>query len=276
MGKSTKKLKSALQSQQSRFKAKEKLLQASHLAEQKSKKGTKGKQTKKGKLNDPSHPRRATIPFRITDKILLIGEGNFSFARALIQDQPAELQGLPSSNITATAYDTEEECYEKYPEAHGIVSRLREAGVVVLFGVDGTQLEKIKPLKGRRWDKIVWNFPHAGMRRPKQCFRVDLHYGVGKGITDQDRNILSNQILILGFLRSASRFLAEGPVPSYTNQRKKKPTSDDDDDEDEVEQNETAIEGGESLPPPSAPCSRGTILITLRNVPPYTLWYVQR
>ncbi len=47
---------------------------------------------------------------------------------------------------------------------------------------------------------------------------------VGKGITDQDRNILSNQLLLLGFLRSVEGFLALGPVPreAAVNARKSK------------------------------------------------------
>lgn len=32
----------------------------------------------------------------------------------------------------------------------------------VLFGVDATKLEDCKALRGRRWDRAVWNFSHAG------------------------------------------------------------------------------------------------------------------
>lgn len=83
----------------------------------------------------------------------------------------------------------------------------------------------------------------------------------GKGITDQDRNILSNQLLILGFLRSAATFLRAGPAP-YVHPTKKKKHMGDEDDEDEPMD--------EDLPQDTA--FRGTILITLRNVTPYTLW----
>jgi 25S rRNA (uracil2634-N3)-methyltransferase len=50
----------------------------------------------------------------------------------------------------------------KYPDAQIIVQGLREKGVEVLFDVDATKLEKVSALKGRKWDRIVWNFPHAG------------------------------------------------------------------------------------------------------------------
>ncbi|KAJ7292939.1 hypothetical protein C8J57DRAFT_1267621 [Mycena rebaudengoi] len=264
MGKSKKSLKATLQSQQSRLKIKQKATQAAQTAELKAKKSgtpTTGKQSTpraaskgKGKELAPP-PRRPTIPYRATDKILLIGEGNFSFARSLIKDAPAELEELPPSNITATAYDTEQQCYEKYPEAEEIVEELKARGVEVLFAVDATQLGKIAALKNRKWDRIVWNFPHAG-----------------KGITDQDRNILSNQLLILGFLRSAAGFLVNGPVPEITKPKKRK-LSDDDEEEEEAAVDSFDFEV-ESFSQPIT--YRGTILITLRNVSPYTAWNLPR
>jgi len=146
-------LKATLQSQQVRLKNKQKAIHAAEAAE------VKGKRKGKGK----APPLRPTIPFTPTDKILLIGEGNFSFAHALVVDPPSSLEHLPPSNITATAYDSEQECYDKYPDARNSVHTLRERGAEVLFGVDATKLEKCGPLKAKRFDRVVWNFPHAGM-----------------------------------------------------------------------------------------------------------------
>lgn len=151
-------LKSALNSQQSRLKKKQDAAQAAKVAEQKGKKPGLAK----GKGKASSLPSRATVPFKPTDVILLIGEGNFSFARALLHNPPPSLQHLPPSNVIATAYDSEEECYMKYPEAEGIVQELRATGAEVLFNVDATKLEKCAPLRNKQFDKIVWNFPHAG------------------------------------------------------------------------------------------------------------------
>ncbi|RDB29333.1 25S rRNA (uridine-N(3))-methyltransferase [Hypsizygus marmoreus] len=266
MGKS-KNLKAALQSQQSRLKSKQKLSHAAQVAEQRGQKIAKQQQSSsssslkgkgKGKAVAAPLPRRTTIPFHATDTILLIGEGNFSFAHALITE-PHE---LPPKNLTATAYDSEEQCYAKYADAQAIVEGLRERGVQVLFSVDATRLERTPGLKGRRWDRVVWNFPHAG-----------------KGITDQDRNILSNQMLILGFLRSAAKVLSLGPVPSFTNSRKKKKNDDDDEEEADmpVVQEENADDGEyEFFVPEETVKTRGTVLVTLRNVTPYTLWDVPR
>lgn len=86
----------------------------------------------------------------------------------------------------------------------------------------------------------------------------------GKGITDQDRNILSNQVLILGFLRSAAKFLVRGPMPQLRASRKRKRPAEDDDDRWTDDDENEAVGAGDR--------ARGTILITLRNVPPYTEW----
>ena len=150
-------LKATLQSQQSRLRAKEKAEHAAKLAEQKQ------KQPKHG-AKDKGAVRPPTVPLKPTDKILLIGEGNFSFARALVIDTPSSLEHLVPANVTATSYDSEEESFSKYPDAEAIVSTIKQRGVEVLFGIDATKLHKHSILKGRRWDRIVWNFPHAGMR----------------------------------------------------------------------------------------------------------------
>ena len=94
---------------------------------------------------------------------------------------------------------------------------------------------------------------------------------IGKGIADQDRNILSNQLLILDFLRSAANVLKHGPIPSFSTSRKRKKSDIDDDSEDEkdIATGDTDLEDpvvDESI------TTRGTVLITLRNVVPYTQW----
>ncbi|KAH0837920.1 hypothetical protein J3R83DRAFT_6152 [Lanmaoa asiatica] len=244
-------LKATLQSQQSRLKAKEKAEHAAKVSEQK-KKQSKNAAKDKGPVRPP------TIPFKPTDKILLIGEGNFSFARALITDPPSSLEHLVPENVTATSYDSKEECFSKYPDAEDIVSTIKQRGIEVLFGIDATKLQKHPALKGRRWDRIVWNFPHAG-----------------KGITDQDRNILSNQRLMLDFLRSAPHCLTLGPIPVIRPARRRK--QQDDDDDEEPQEDDISRSDIDMAPTSAATGSeRGTVLITLRNVPPYTAWDIPR
>lgn len=250
-------LKATLQSQQSRLKAKQKVDYAAQVAEQK---GKRRKNQNSRKSN--SSQSLPTVPFRPTDAILLIGEGNFSFARALLVDPPPGLEHLPPAAVTATSYDAEEDCYAKYPDAKEIVETVRNRGAQVLFNIDATRLHKYPAFKGRKWDKIVWNFPHAG-----------------KGITDQDRNILSNQRLILDFLRSAPHCLVQGPIPLVHRKRRRKSQDDDEDEDDEddvVMDNISDSDGEPSVQSATTTIGRGTVLITLRNVPPYTAWDVPR
>lgn len=97
--------------------------------------------------------------FDDNDRILLIGEGNFSFARAIADHY---MQRNPAL-ITATCLDSESVLYEKYgDEAKDNIEALQDLGVTVLFDVDGTQLNKHKLIRKNRYTKIIFNFPHAG------------------------------------------------------------------------------------------------------------------
>jgi 25S rRNA (uracil2634-N3)-methyltransferase len=271
-GKSAKSsLANALASQQSRLKKKS---QAEHAAQQRAKQeAAKGKggttHASNGKGKAKAAPARTTIPYAPTDRILLIGEGNFSFAHALVCDPPkalcsaagspsspgagpSTLAVLPAANVTATAYDSEADCYSKYPSAPALVAALRARGATVLFGVDAARLDNCAPLRGQTFDRVVWNFPHAGA-----------------GIADQDRNVRANQRLVLAFLASAPAVLAQGALPEVHVPKRKKA---DENDEDENPAMDVLPEvEDQDAPPPT----RGTVLITLRNVPPYTLWYAR-
>ena len=106
-----------------------------------------------------TYNRPPTIPFEQTDTILLLGEANFSFAVSLLEPPFSH----PPSRICATSYDSEEVSFDKYPDAETIVRVLKERGVRVGFGVDAGILEKSKCVgKGRRWSRVIFNFPHAG------------------------------------------------------------------------------------------------------------------
>uniref|UniRef100_A0A0G4IB23 25S rRNA (uridine-N(3))-methyltransferase BMT5-like domain-containing protein n=1 Tax=Chromera velia CCMP2878 TaxID=1169474 RepID=A0A0G4IB23_9ALVE len=150
-------------------------------------------------------------------RILLVGEGNFSFAHAL-----CEKFGGNGGGITATAYDDGETVLSKYPDAKEHLGAVREAGGDVRFSVDGTRLgETLGALSGRLkrkkkknkdkekgggdgeeeggeggFDVIAFHFPHVGL-----------------GIKDQDENVRANQKLLGGFFRSCMDVLgSQGEV----------------------------------------------------------------
>lgn len=216
---------------------------------------------------------RTTMPIASDDTVLLLGEANFSFARALIEGR-----SHAGHLVCATAYDSEAECYEKYPDAKKNIEMIRAAGARVGFNVDGGALEKSHKIvgKGPRWSRIVFNFPH-----------------VGKGITDQDRNVRENQVLLLRTLKSVKPLLTEGPSAfplqkvkgkkakvvmrgKANNKASRRPreVSPVDDDEEVAEDDEKVVR----VVPASftSPYRQGTFLVTLLHQAPYTHWELSK
>ncbi|WFD14018.1 25S rRNA (uracil(2634)-N(3))-methyltransferase [Malassezia arunalokei] len=207
-------------------------------------------------------PKRSVKPFLRDDSILLVGEGNFSFTLALLSAPYHH----PPHRILATSYDSEEEVYKKYPDARDIIHQIRQmsgahASRILAFNVDAGALHKCDAVTGtnksdqRRWSKVWFGFPH-----------------VGAGHKDEHRNVLANQLLILRFLISVAPYLTEGPLPEAIQGRKRRAVSEDDEDDEEY------IESANDIPDVSAtslpPRRQGSVLITIRNVVPYTLWNI--
>lgn len=175
---------------------------------------------------------KRVMPYKPAHRILLIGEGNFSFAASLIR--------MGMTDIIATAFDSKEILEQKYPEVKEHIAALD--GVTVLYEVDGTRLQEVPELRGRTFDRIVFNFPHSG-----------------SGIKDQTRNVASNQRLIVDFCRSASQFLSSG-VNASENQGA--------DDDFELDPERTL--SADKDPP--------AIIITSKDpsIPPYSLWNIRQ
>ncbi|KAI5818796.1 hypothetical protein BZA77DRAFT_9838 [Pyronema omphalodes] len=171
---------------------------------------------------DPAAAKKAALqasqrpppPFEKTDAVLLVGEGDFSFALSLKQH-------LGVKDIIATCYDDEATLLSKYPQAADHIAQLlaplppaerdpdeiyftddeeeaakeaAKAKFEVHYGIDATALLKRRMFSKtkRKWDKIVFMFPHVG------------------GITkDQNRQVRYNQELLLGFFKSAKPLLKE-------------------------------------------------------------------
>ncbi|KAI8821311.1 uncharacterized protein EV422DRAFT_495952, partial [Fimicolochytrium jonesii] len=94
-------------------------------------------------------------------RILLIGEGDFTFARAL----GAALGS--SANIVATSFDSLRVATEKYSHLPHTLKELADARARVLHNVDATRLSSNKALKKEIEDRgafhrIVFQFPHIG------------------------------------------------------------------------------------------------------------------
>jgi 25S rRNA (uracil2634-N3)-methyltransferase len=128
--------------------------------------------------------RCRTRHYKRDHNILILGEGNFSFARSL-----TELLGS-AVNMTATSLDSAEECASKYDDAFPHIEVIQQRGGTVLQGIDATKVHTYKSLQNQAFDRIIFNFPHAG-----------------RGIKDQERNIAVNRELLSGFFLSASNKL---------------------------------------------------------------------
>jgi 25S rRNA (uracil2634-N3)-methyltransferase len=138
----------------------------------------------------PAKKPEPTIPFHPEDRILLIGEGDFSFAKNIVEHHGC-------CDVTATCLDSREDLFQKYkPQAEEHIKYLEEEGQQVVYGVDATKLDRNKQigkLKGQGWDHVLFNFPHVG----------------GKS-TDVNRQVRFNQELLASFFRCAAPLLKTG------------------------------------------------------------------
>lgn len=89
--------------------------------------------------------------YKPSDKILLVGEGNFSFSAAL-----CKMLNFPGKNFVASS--------QNFPQFKSNYQLIESVGSeVILLDVSGANLE---PLKGKKdFDNLIFNFPHTGVRQ---------------------------------------------------------------------------------------------------------------
>lgn len=172
---------------------KQKHLHATHSEAKRPYPSSKPNQNQKPSSTHKSQPKPSkpapTIPFEPEDHILLIGEGDFSFAASIV-----EHHGV--CDLTATCYDSQSTLFEKYnPQAEKNTTYITDEGQTVLYSIDATKLTKYKTLTrapGGLWDVILFNFPHVG----------------GKS-TDVNRQVRFNQELLVGFFKTAMEIIKQ-------------------------------------------------------------------
>ncbi|THW86257.1 hypothetical protein D6D15_07516 [Aureobasidium pullulans] len=125
------------------------------------------------------------IPFDALDRILIIGDGDLSFSRSLVDKHGC-------AALLATTYDTEAELLEKYPQAQENKDAIEAEEQRVLHGVDAAKLgqKEVKKQAGG-WERVVFNFPHVG----------------GKS-TDVNRQVRYNQEMLVSFFKAVTPLLA--------------------------------------------------------------------
>ncbi|KAM4727382.1 ferredoxin-fold anticodon-binding domain-containing protein 1 isoform 2-T2 [Anableps anableps] len=90
--------------------------------------------------------------------VLLVGEGNFSFSSSV-----CKLDSESGSSITATCLQHQEDAL-RHEGAAANIQTIKDSGGTVLFEVDCTKLGECALLKGRVFDRVVFNFPHCGRK----------------------------------------------------------------------------------------------------------------
>ncbi|GMH25464.1 hypothetical protein Nepgr_027307 [Nepenthes gracilis] len=126
-------------------------------------------------------------PYTSSQKMLLVGEGDFSFSACLAVSFGS------AANMVSTSLDSMEFLFKNYKQAMGNILQLKTRGCTVMHEVDATQMASCHSLNTIKFDRIIFNFPHAGV------FRRD---------APRDAQIREHQKLIRGFLKNAKKMIA--------------------------------------------------------------------
>ncbi|KAI5208531.1 hypothetical protein E4T39_01302 [Aureobasidium subglaciale] len=112
------------------------------------------------------------IPFDALDRILVIGDGDLSYSRSLV-----DTHGCAA--LLATTYDSAAELAEKYPQAQENKEAIEAEEQRVLHGVDATKLgqREVKKQAGG-WERVIFNFPHVGGKSTDVNRQVRYNQGV--------------------------------------------------------------------------------------------------
>jgi Domain of unknown function (DUF2431) len=75
-----------------------------------------------------------------SDRILVVGDGDFSFSLSVARSSNPPLP-YPGKNMFATSHESETSVMATYQSCAEIVCELRELGVTVLHDIDATSLQ---------------------------------------------------------------------------------------------------------------------------------------
>jgi len=113
------------------------------------------------------------IPFERKEKILLVGEGDLSFSRCLVEVHKCK-------DVTATVLEgSEEELVGKYPQAQENIEVIREGEGVVKCGVDVARKNGLRVVGAKGgFERVFFNFPHVGGKSTDVNRQVRYNQGI--------------------------------------------------------------------------------------------------
>ncbi|CAN1190467.1 Uncharacterized protein At4g26485 [Linum perenne] len=142
------------------------------------------------------------VSYSSSQKILLVGEGDFSFSASL-----AISFGSSAPNIVATSLDSQEFLRTNYKKAMDNIAALRARCCVVLHELDATTMACNCYLSWQKFDRIVFNFPFAGFFKEE----------------NRESQIRKHQNLIRMFMENAKKMITETGEIHITHKTVAKP-----------------------------------------------------
>lgn len=131
-----------------------KIRRASQKLRNKRNKLVASKQNSWSKASTSSAKQPSLIPFEAAHRILLVGEGDFSFARSLVEYHHCR-------SLCATSYDSDSAVLSKYPHAGAHIKVIKTSGCQVEHGIDATKLDRVagagrnKKIRNQMWDRYT-------------------------------------------------------------------------------------------------------------------------
>ncbi|KAJ6991833.1 hypothetical protein NC653_015244 [Populus alba x Populus x berolinensis] len=134
---------------------------------------------------EDEEPERWKKHYSSKHRMLLVGEGDFSFSVSL-----ARAFGS-ACNLVSTTVDTQDNIAKKYSNGVRNVRELEEKGGLVFYGVDAKEMSGHFFLRTQRFDRIVFNFPHVGFLFPEASYcQIQLNKSLIKGYLSNAKVLL--------------------------------------------------------------------------------------
>lgn len=131
------------------------------------------------------HKEKWIKHYSSSHKILLVGEGDFSFAANMGKAFGSAI------NMVATSLYSKETMMRKYSKAATNLRELEDLGCLVMHEVDAHTMSIHPLLNQKLFDRIVFNFPATALERSESNIRqIEKHQRLVKGFLGSAHDML--------------------------------------------------------------------------------------